>query len=256
MKTRGTDFVMYQVSDLSKAAEFYRETLGLAQKIYSEEWQWAEFSCGNVTLALHGGAKPAERTVGGRIALAVENVGVACAELKRKGARIVSEPSDFSVCCAVEVLDPDGNTVLLHKRADGTWGETDLRPDQAKAAIIAMERIALDRWSHGDPSGFLEIYAPDIVYFDNTLDHRLDGRKAVAALYAPLRGKILLDRYEMLNPLVQLCGTAAVLTYNFAGHAQEKSSRWNCTEVYRRTSQTWRIIQTHWSPSKTADCEK
>ena len=122
MKIHGTDFVMYQVSDLARAAKFYRETLGLSQEVYSEEWQWAEFNCGNVTLSLHGGLKLPEQIAGGRIALAVDDVHAACAELKSKGVRVVGEPVDHSVCCAVEVLDPDGNTVILHRRADGTCG--------------------------------------------------------------------------------------------------------------------------------------
>ncbi len=123
MKIRGTDFVMYQVSDIARAAAFYRETLGLQQELYSEAYQWAEFNCGNVTLSLHGGVKLPEQIAGGRIALAVDDVFAACVELKSKGARVVGEPVDYSVCCAVEVLDPDGNTVILHKRADGTCGQ-------------------------------------------------------------------------------------------------------------------------------------
>lgn len=122
MKIRGTDFVMYRVSNLAAAARFYRETLGLAQEVYSEEWQWAEFNCGNVTLSLHGGAKLPHEIAGGRIALAVDDIHAAYAELKSKGARVVKEPTDYSVCWAMEVLDPDGNTVILHQRADGTFG--------------------------------------------------------------------------------------------------------------------------------------
>jgi predicted enzyme related to lactoylglutathione lyase len=53
----------------------------------------------------------------------VEDVHAACAELKNKGVRVLAEPVDYGVCCAVEVLDPDGNTVILHKRADGTFGQ-------------------------------------------------------------------------------------------------------------------------------------
>ncbi|MBI5384166.1 MAG: VOC family protein [Verrucomicrobia bacterium] len=124
MKIRGTDFVMYQVSDLARAAAFYRDALGLPQEMYSEEYQWAEFNCGNVTLSLHGGVKLPEQIAGGRVALAVEDVHAAFAELKAKGARVVGEPVDYGVCCAVEVLDPDGNTVILHKRADGTFGQS------------------------------------------------------------------------------------------------------------------------------------
>jgi predicted enzyme related to lactoylglutathione lyase len=124
MKIRGTDFVMFQVSDLAKAAAFYRETLGLQQDMYNEEYQWAEFNCGNVTLALHGGVKPPEKLAGGRVAFAVEDVHAAYAELKSKNARVAGEPVDYGVCCAMEVLDPDGNTVIIHRRADGTFGQS------------------------------------------------------------------------------------------------------------------------------------
>jgi len=123
MKIRGTDFVLYQVSDVAKAARFYREILGLPQELYSDEWQWAEFNCGNVMLSLHGGVKLPKKICGGRIALAVKDVRAAGAELERKGVRILKKPTDYSVCWAMEIADPDGNTVILHQRADGTCGQ-------------------------------------------------------------------------------------------------------------------------------------
>ncbi len=119
--------------------------------------------------------------------------------------------------------------------------------DQADT-IIAMERAALDRWGKGDPSGFLEICAPDAVYFDPSLERRIDGRDALGKYYDAIRGKVSIERYELLNPLVQRVGDAAVLTYNFVsyGDAEDEYS-WNCTEVYRRSGEGWEIIQTHWS---------
>ncbi len=122
MRVRGADFVMYPVSDLGRAAKFYRDTLGLTQELYSEEWKWAEFNCGNVTLALKGGEKLPELVPGGRLALAVEDIDAAYRHMKSNGVRIVSEPKDYKVCWAMEILDPDGNVVILHKRADGTFG--------------------------------------------------------------------------------------------------------------------------------------
>lgn len=119
---RGVDFVMHAVSNLAEAARFYREVLGLRQEMFSEEWHWAEFNCGNVTLALKGGEKPPVAG-GARLALAVEDVPAACAQLRRQGVRVLGEPVDYGVCCAVEILDPDGNTLLLHHRADGSWGQ-------------------------------------------------------------------------------------------------------------------------------------
>ena len=123
MRIRGIDFVIFQVSDLARAAAFYRDTLGLPQEVFSEEDHWAEVNCGNVTLSLKGGAPLPEAAAEGRIALAVEDVHAAYVELKSKGAHVAGEPVDYGVCHTFQVLDPDGNTVILHRRADGTIGQ-------------------------------------------------------------------------------------------------------------------------------------
>ncbi|MHC1764908.1 MAG: VOC family protein [Verrucomicrobiia bacterium] len=123
MNIRGTDFVLYPVSDLARAARFYRDVLGLPQEAYSEEWKWAEFGCGNITLALKGGEKLPPVVAGGRIALAVDDIHAAHEAMKKQGVPIVSEPKDYSVCWAMEILDPDGNLVILHHRADGSFGQ-------------------------------------------------------------------------------------------------------------------------------------
>ena len=115
------------------------------------------------------------------------------------------------------------------------------------STIISMERAALDRWIRGDPSGFLEICAPDVVYFDPYREKRVDGLEALTALYKEIWGKVLLDRYELLNPRVQVIGEAAVLTFNYVSYKGTDEERWNCTEVYRRDGDRWQIIQTHWS---------
>ena len=122
MKIRGTDFVMFSVSNLDRAVKFYRDILGLPEEVYSGEWQWAEFNCGNVTLALKGGEPVPKSGAGGHIALAVDDVKAAGEDLKRKGVQIMKEPHDFGCCQAVEIFDPDGNRVILHHRADGTFG--------------------------------------------------------------------------------------------------------------------------------------
>ena len=123
MKIRGVDFVMLPVADLAAAARFYRDVLGIPQSILSEEDQWAEFDCGNVTLALMGGERPAaSRAAEGRIALAVEDIHAAFVELQHQGATVVGEPTDHGVCWHLEVRDPDGHAVILHRRADGTAG--------------------------------------------------------------------------------------------------------------------------------------
>lgn len=122
MNIRGTDFVMYPVTDLERAATFYRDVLGLRQESYNSEWKWAEFDCGNVTLAIKSGETLPQAPAGARIALAVEDVRAAHKEMRMRGVRIAMEPQDFSVCWAMEILDPDGNGIMLHQRADGSVG--------------------------------------------------------------------------------------------------------------------------------------
>lgn len=119
--------------------------------------------------------------------------------------------------------------------------------NDASETIIALERAALERWGKGDPSGYLEISAPDVVYFDPFLERRMDGLEPLTNYYEALKGKIWVDRFELLNPKVQLCGDAAVLTFNLVSYVGESQMRWNCTEVFQRQEGRWLIIQTHWS---------
>jgi hypothetical protein len=121
----------------------------------------------------------------------------------------------------------------------------------ASELIIAMEIAALERWGKGDPSGFLEICAPDVVYFDPTLEHRIDGIDELTRYYEAIRGKVSISRFELINPVVQFAGDAAVLTFNLVSYGtNEDEYWWNCTEVYRRAESRWEIIQTHWSYTK------
>lgn len=124
---------------------------------------------------------------------------------------------------------------------------TTIEHDVAQA-IIELERNALDRWAHGDPSGFLEISANDVVYFDPFQERRLNGIDEVRSLYELIRGRVNLLHYDVIDPRVQAGSDLAVLTFNFVStDRNDVTSRWNCTEVFRKDPDGWRIIQTHWS---------
>jgi ketosteroid isomerase-like protein len=121
--------------------------------------------------------------------------------------------------------------------------------------IIALERGALDRWGKGDPQGYLELYAPDITYFDPMQERRVDGAATMQKLYGPIKGMVRVDSYEMVEPKVQQRGDLAVLTFNLVSHARRPTGdtitvRWNSTEVYARTRGKWSIIHSHWSFTK------
>ena len=119
--------------------------------------------------------------------------------------------------------------------------------DDVSLQIINMERAALDRWGRGNPDGFLEISAPEVVYFDPFLPQRIDGLSTLRKYYAELRGKIHIDSYDIVDPVVQVHGDVAILTFGFVSRGGGDEMRWNTTEVYRRGEDGWRIIHTHWS---------
>lgn len=115
-------------------------------------------------------------------------------------------------------------------------------------SIIALEKAALEKWNNGDPDGYLTLSAENVSYFDPFLETRLDGLSALKQYYAPIKGKIKISRYEMLNPKVVSTDKMAVLTFNLHSYPEDKISKWNCTEVYMlQPDNTWKIVQTHWS---------
>ena len=123
--------------------------------------------------------------------------------------------------------------------------------------IIAIERAALDRWVRADPDGYLDLYSDDATYFDPFRDKRVDGFNVLSAQLAPVRGVKLPftePRYEMLNPMVNVDGNTAILTYNLVNYGKPTGkteevvlARWNSTQVYRRVNDAWRLVHTHWS---------
>jgi ketosteroid isomerase-like protein len=146
-----------------------------------------------------------------------------------------------------------GSVVLAHLIGAGC--RTSANGDAAQT-IIAMEQRALERWGKGDPDGYFEIMAPDTTYFDPTLARRADGVGALRAIIDPFRGKIQIERSEMIDPKVQQQGDVAVLTFNLISHGARVGDgakgdvRWNSTEVYQRIAGEWKIIHSHWSYTK------
>ena len=121
MKIKGIDYVMYKVSDLKKSIVFYEKTLGL--KLDSSGEGWAEFTVGNLALVLGSWEFDAKKAgCGNGVALAVDDVAAALAELKKKGVKVEGDVWETPVCKGGTILDPDGNKIYLHKRDDESFG--------------------------------------------------------------------------------------------------------------------------------------
>jgi uncharacterized protein (TIGR02246 family) len=107
-----------------------------------------------------------------------------------------------------------------------------------------------------DPEGYLDLYAPDVTYFDATTERRVVGVEAMRTRLAPMKDMkppFSDPRYELIVPTVQQHGDVAVLTFNLINYgklsdgAERELARWNSTEVYSRIQGRWKIIHSHWS---------
>jgi ketosteroid isomerase-like protein/alpha/beta superfamily hydrolase len=117
--------------------------------------------------------------------------------------------------------------------------------------IIDLETAALDAWHDGNPTPYLELYSKDFTYFDPVQERRLDGWDRIKELYESMRGKVKMDSFRIINPVVQSTGKMAVLTYNLHSYSGETLWKENCTEVYRlEKNNEWKIIHSHWSFTK------
>ena len=109
-----TDFVALPSQDYERTRTFYGETLGLPESASSGE-RYVEFETGNVSLGFY---TPREefRPSTGIVALRVADVAAARAKLEEAGVEFQGETIDSSVCHMAIFKDPDGNTLMLHRR--------------------------------------------------------------------------------------------------------------------------------------------
>jgi predicted enzyme related to lactoylglutathione lyase len=119
MKVIEIAFTGYPVTDLKRARRFYEGTLGLQQSrlFGNDDHGWVEYDIGPGTVSIGNMApdwKPSSN--GGAVAFEVENFEEALGRLKADGVTITAGPFDTPVCHMVVLLDPDGNSLLIHKR--------------------------------------------------------------------------------------------------------------------------------------------
>jgi len=115
----GVDFVSVRTQDIERAVAFYGATLGLRRSMYRPDRNFAEFETGTVTLSV---LDPERMGVGSfqrnanHVALQVEDVAAARAELEARGVTFMGDIFDTGVCHMAFFADPDGNALMLHHR--------------------------------------------------------------------------------------------------------------------------------------------
>jgi catechol 2,3-dioxygenase-like lactoylglutathione lyase family enzyme len=109
------DYVAIPSQDTDRSRAFYGETLALQP----DERTPSEFWLGQTCLSIWEPAKfgmdfaPQKNA---HLALHVDDVGAARAELEGKGVEFLGEIMDSGVCHMAFFTDPDGNDLMLHHR--------------------------------------------------------------------------------------------------------------------------------------------
>jgi predicted enzyme related to lactoylglutathione lyase len=114
----GVDFVGLPTHDLETAVRFYGETLGLERSAYRPDRHHAEFETGNLTINVMDAEKMGLQHVVNQnpIALHVDDVAAARADLEANGVKFSMDTIDTGVCHMAFFADPDGNALMLHHR--------------------------------------------------------------------------------------------------------------------------------------------
>ncbi len=109
------DFVGIPTQDAERARRFYAETLGLRPDPKSEY----EFWVGETCLAIWEPEKqgmPFQPQKNAHLALHVDDIAAARAELEGQGVTFLGDTFDTGVCHMALFTDPDGNDLMLHHR--------------------------------------------------------------------------------------------------------------------------------------------
>ena len=118
MNVTGVDFICVPTRDYDAASAFYGDVLGLP---LSKRWgsmPAGEFETGTLTLAVMQSDafgiefKPHSHP----IALHVDDVAAARAELEGQGIAFRGDIIDSGVCHMANFADPDGNALMFHHR--------------------------------------------------------------------------------------------------------------------------------------------
>jgi catechol 2,3-dioxygenase-like lactoylglutathione lyase family enzyme len=114
----GTDFVFLPITSFKKAEEFYGGVLGLTCSARYQNDFGGEFETGSLTIQVIDSAKIGREFTpsGGAIALHVEDVAAARADLEARGVKFKGETIDSGVCHQAIFEDQDGNALILHHR--------------------------------------------------------------------------------------------------------------------------------------------
>jgi catechol 2,3-dioxygenase-like lactoylglutathione lyase family enzyme len=114
VRVEQVDFISIPTRNAKRAVVWYRDMFGLPESAVTQ----GELETPNVTLSFWEPERddlPFVANTAG-FALRVADVETTRAELEAKGVVLIAETWDSGVCHFAAFRDPDGNTLILHRR--------------------------------------------------------------------------------------------------------------------------------------------
>ena len=114
----GVDFAYVPVNDFDASAKFYGEVLGLPMSKRYGKMPGGEFETGTLTLQILEAEAFGQQFSPNPnpLALHVDDVHEARAQLESEGVEFLGETMDSGVCHMAPFRDPDGHVLMLHHR--------------------------------------------------------------------------------------------------------------------------------------------
>jgi len=114
----GIDFQVVSTRDVEACTKFYNEVLGLEKTAFVPERGYAAVQGGEISFSIFAPEMMGREFTPSQsaTALRVDDVDAARAELESKGVQFEGETLDTGVCHMAFFKDPDGNSLMLHKR--------------------------------------------------------------------------------------------------------------------------------------------
>lgn len=109
------DFIGVPSTNAARSREFYVDTLGLKPDENAKFEFWLGGTCFGIWEPEKMGFTFAPQT-NAHLALHVDDVAAARAELEAKGVEFLGDTFDTGVCHMALFKDPDGNDLMLHHR--------------------------------------------------------------------------------------------------------------------------------------------
>lgn len=124
--------------------------------------------------------------------------------------------------------------------------------DDARAAIWGKIVAANDKWASGDPMGFIDCAAPDIIWSDDLgAPLRVNGYEALKAYLETFKGQIPSHQHILIDPVFQFYGDIVIVSYRYQGTFEgETQAPWKVTSVYRYSDGDWLSVHENWTEVK------